>query len=357
MGDQPAISNVALRMRAVWFISLTISRSPPTLYRFDLANIGDNLSPMKRSDIPSLDDLRAFETVARLGSVRAAANELALTHGAVSRRVAKLTADLGFRLIEPFGRGVRLTREGERLAASASSAFGEIGDALREIRAGLERAPIVLSCERSLAMRWLIPRLSAFQDKYPDIEVQLSTGGGPLDFKRDRVTLAIRRLDFPVDPEWTIIRLMAEQVGPVMLSSMRERFEAGAYVALGSKTRPLAWQSWLDMRPDAPRPRATRLLDHHFLMIEAALGGLGVALAPKAIAEADARLEAPWGFDVDGTDYGLIRPSDAIVSEELAALIDWLIAQPAGRPEAASPASATRLVRRNNRPSGQSHSV
>ncbi len=282
---------------------------------------------MKRSNIPSLDDLRAFETVARLGSVRAAANELALTHGAVSRRVAKLTADLGFRLIEPDGRGIRLTADGERLAGVTSRAFGEIGGALREIQAGSERAPIILSCERSLAMRWLIPRLSAFQDKYPDIEVQLSTGGGPLDFARDRVTLAIRRLDFPVDPEWTVIRLMAEQVGPVMVASMRERFEAGAYVALGSKTRPLAWQLWLDMRPDAPRPRATQLLDHHFLMVEAALGGLGVALAPKAIAAADARLEAPLGFDYDGTDYGLIYPKATILSDDAAALIDWLIAQ------------------------------
>lgn len=283
---------------------------------------------MKRSEIPSLDDLRAFETVARLGSVRAAGNELALTHGAVSRRVAKLTADLGFRLIEPDGRGIRLTAEGERLAGVASRAFGDIADVIREIRAGSARAPIILSCERSLAMRWLIPRLSAFQDKYPDIDVQLSTGGGALDFARDRVTLAIRRLDFPVDPEWTVIRLMAEQVGPVMVSSMRERFETGAYVALGSKTRPLAWQMWLDMRPDAPRPRATQLLDHHFLMVEAALGGLGVALAPKAIAADDARLEAPLGFDTDGTDYGLIYPRRMIISDEVTALIDWLMAQP-----------------------------
>ncbi|MEO6715850.1 MAG: LysR substrate-binding domain-containing protein [Novosphingobium sp.] len=283
---------------------------------------------MKRSDIPSLDDLRAFETVARLGSVRAAANELALTHGAVSRRVSKLTADLGFRLIEPDGRGIRLTVDGERLAGVTSNAFGEIGDALRQIRTGSERAPIILSCERSLAMRWLIPRLSAFQDQYPDIEVQLSTGGGSLDFARDRVTLAIRRLDFPVDPDWTVIRLMAEQVGPVMVSLMRERFETGAYVALGSKTRPLAWQMWLDMRPDAPRPRVTQLLDHHFLMVEAALGGLGVALSPKAIAADDTRLEAPLGFDTDGTDYGLIHPRRMTMSDDITALIDWLIAQP-----------------------------
>ena len=181
---------------------------------------------MKRSDVPSLDDLRAFETVARLGSVRAAAAELALTHGAVSRRVSKLSVDLGLRLLEAHGRGVRLTSDGEKLAEATGKAFSSITDALAEIRSGSAPIPIILSCERSLAMRWLIPRLSGFQDRYPDVEVHLSTGGGGLDFARDRVTLAIRRLDFLVDPEWSIIRLMPERVGPVMLPSLRKRFES-----------------------------------------------------------------------------------------------------------------------------------
>ena len=171
-------------------------------------------SPMKRSDVPFLDDLRAFETVARLGSVRAAAAELALTHGAVSRRVSKLSADLGLRLLEADGRGVRLTSDGEKLAEATGKALSLIIDTLAEIKSSSPPNPIILSCERSLAMRWLISRLSGFQDRYPDVEVHLSTGGGGLDFARDRVTLAIRRLDFLVDPEWTIIRLMPERVGP-----------------------------------------------------------------------------------------------------------------------------------------------
>ena len=153
---------------------------------------------MKRSDIPFLDDLRAFETVARLGSVRAAATELALTHGAVSRRVSKLSADLGLRLLEADGRGVRLTSDGEKLAEATGKAFSLITATLAEIRSSSPPIPIILSCERSLAMRWLIPRLSGFQDRYPDVEVHLSTGGGGLDFARDRVTLAIRRLRFRV---------------------------------------------------------------------------------------------------------------------------------------------------------------
>ena len=285
---------------------------------------------MKRSDIPVLDDLRAFEAVVRLGSVRAAAVELALTHGAVSRRVSKLSADLQLKLLEADGRGVRATADGATLAEATGKAFGLVTDTLTKIRSGSAQGPIILSCERSLAMRWLIPRLSGFQDRYPDIEVHLSTGGGALDFARDRVTLAIRRLDFMVDPEWTIIKLMPERVGPVMVPGLRARFESGQYVALGSRTRPGAWEAWFEAHGDAPRPVSSQLLDHHFLMAEAALGGLGVALAPQAIAVddvANGRLEAPLGFEADGTDYGLIYPTSADVTAGLAALRDWLMVE------------------------------
>lgn len=285
---------------------------------------------MKRSELASLDDLRAFETVARLGSVRAAAVELSLTHGAVSRRVAKLSADLGLRLLRPAGRGLRLTPEGAQLAEASRRGFGLIRETLDRIRARAAPGPVILSCERSLAMRWLIPRLSAFQDRHPEIVVHLSTGGGALDFARDRVALAIRRLDFPIDPGWTLLPLMPERVGPVLPPGLGARFSAGDYVALGARTRPRAWSDWLDRQPGAPRPRTLQLLDHHFLMVEAALAGLGVALSPQALVAEDVakgRLLAPHGFVEDGTDYALIHPGGA-VPEAVAVLRDWLLRQP-----------------------------
>jgi len=101
---------------------------------------------MKRSDIPSLDDLRAFETVARLGSMRAAADELVLTHGAVSRRVAKLSRELGITLVPPDGRGIALTPDGDILARATQQGLSVIGEALSSIRDKEGDAPIVLSC-------------------------------------------------------------------------------------------------------------------------------------------------------------------------------------------------------------------
>lgn len=286
---------------------------------------------MKRSDLPSLDDLRAFETVARLGSVRKAAEALALTHGAVSRRVAKLSEDLGFDLLERDGRGIRPTAAGQALHQTVGRCFGEIGATIEGLRATLQQSgTLVVSCEPSVAMRWLIPRLPSFQAAQPDVAVHLSVGGGPVEFRRDRIDLAIRRLDFALPESWHVQRLFAEQVGPVMSPGLVAGFSAGHYLALGSKTRPDAWPNWLAAHPSARRPSEIRYLDHHFLVVEAAAAGLGVAMSPRILAVDDIerqRLVAPAGFDADGSHYGLIRTGGLPLTEQASAFCQWLEAQ------------------------------
>jgi DNA-binding transcriptional LysR family regulator len=290
---------------------------------------------MRRSELPCLDDLRAFEATARSGSVRAAADEMALTHAAVSRRIGRLALAVGCPLFERAGRGLRLTAAGEELYGACRRSFDDLGRTIAGIRevAGVEDAAILLSCERSVAMRWLIPRLSLFQDANPDVAVHLSVAGGPLDAHRDRASLALRRLDFPLSSDWAVIPLFPERVGPVIAPRLKNTFQAGGYVALGAATRPTAWADWLDAHPDAPRPRDYRTFDHHFLMAEAAAGGLGVALCPLVVVADDlerGRLLAPMGFDADGTAYGLLHPADVPLRLSPRKLADWIIE--AGRP-------------------------
>ncbi|KKJ78300.1 transcriptional regulator [Kiloniella litopenaei] len=282
---------------------------------------------MKRSEIPSLDDIRAFEAVARLGSVKAASEELSLTHGAVSRRITKLSRDIGIKLSEPDGRGIAITRDGEILSKAARNALDELSKAVATIKQDTNNNPIVLSCERSVAMRWLIPRLSHFQDRHPDVELHLSVGGGTLDFKRDRITLAIRRLDFPIDPHWEVDVLMQEKIGPVMKPEMRVHFDNHNYIGLASRTRPDAWETWSRQEKHAPPPREIRSLDHHFLMAEAAANGLGVALCPYVLAIDDiekGRIVAPMGFKEDGSEYGLIYPRDLVLTKHIHLVKNWL---------------------------------
>src|SRR5207245_2314456 len=163
---------------------------------------------MERSEIPSLDDLRAFEATARHGSVRLAADSLALTHGAVSRRISKLARDLRFDLFEKSGRGLRLTEAGETLNLTLARFFAELAETVEKLRrTNTQQDAVVLSCEPSVAMRWLIPRLAAFQAAFSHFAVHLSIGGGPIDFRRDRIDLAIRRLDFAIPGTWHVERL------------------------------------------------------------------------------------------------------------------------------------------------------
>ncbi|MEN3165401.1 LysR family transcriptional regulator [Tistrella mobilis] len=287
---------------------------------------------MKRSEIPSLDDLRAFEAVVRLGGVRAAAEELVLTHGAVSRRIGKLARDLGVRLVEPEGRGIRPTPEGAVLAAAAHAALDQVGEALARIR-GAAEGPVVLSCERSIAMRWLIPRLGRFEADHPDLRVHLSVGGGRPDPGTSGAGLALgwlalRRLDFPVEPGWIVEPVVEEAMGPVATAAQLAAFRDGDYVALGSTTRPRGWADWLALHPAVPQPREIRLFDHHVLAAESAVAGLGVALCPLLVVADDlaaGRLTAPEGFAADGSRYGLIRRGTrGVPSTAVARLGDWL---------------------------------
>ncbi|SCZ61289.1 DNA-binding transcriptional regulator, LysR family [Epibacterium ulvae] len=282
---------------------------------------------MKRSDIPSLDDLRAFASVARHGSIRGAADELALTHGAVSRRVAKLQRDLGLRLIEADGRGIAVTPAGKELGTSTVRAFAIISDTLASLQAGEDDGAVVISCERSIAMRWLIPRLSQFQDEHPEVRVHLSVGGGAFDFATEGTTLALRRMDFAVAPDLDVTYLADERMGPVMQAEMVAEFRAGHFIGLGSKTRPNAWDEWIRLNPDAPPPKELRLFDHHFLMAEAAASGLGVALAPQFVVMDDIdrnRLVAPFGFIADGSHYGLIQKKSDLQNTAAQKLAKWI---------------------------------
>lgn len=286
---------------------------------------------MKRSEIPSLDDLRAFETAARLGSVRLAADSLALTHGAVSRRITKLSENLGFKLFEKSGRGLRLTAAGETLNLTLGRFFTELATTVESLRAAnTQQNALVLSCEPSVAMRWLIPRLANFQIAYPNIALHLSVGGGPVEFGRYRIDLAIRRLDFALPDAWHVQRLFPEKVGPVMSPHLAPAFASGEYIALGSKTRPDAWSHWLSTHPSVQRPTEIRFYDHHFLIVEAASAGLGVALSPMVLAIDyidQERLIAPVGFDPDGSHYGLIWTGGIELSGKAHELARWLNAQ------------------------------
>ena len=126
-----------------------------------------------RKNIP-IAALRAFEAAARHGQLTAAAEELAVTHGAISRHVSHLEAFIGTQLFDGARNRPKLTAEGRVFGFALTSAFDQIEDALRIIAKG-DDSILDVACLSTFAMRWLIPRLHDFAAKYPHYDVRLAT--------------------------------------------------------------------------------------------------------------------------------------------------------------------------------------
>jgi DNA-binding transcriptional LysR family regulator len=157
---------------------------------------GEPVSQSTDARLPSLLALRCVEAAARMENFSGAADELHLTHGAVSRAVRLLEDDLGIALFERRSQRVYLTGAGLSLAQAVSGGFNLMRQAVGELRASARQEKrLLLSCEPTLLMRWLIPRWPDFQSCHPEIDVHLVAGRGPFSFASG-IDLAIRRDDF-----------------------------------------------------------------------------------------------------------------------------------------------------------------
>lgn len=297
---------------------------------------GEPDSPSRDTRLPSLLALRCFEAAARLENFTHAAAELHLTHGAVSRAVRLLEEELGVALFERRSRRVFLTDAGRILAQAVGDGLGVIRQAVGVLRASARKERRwVLSCEPTLLMRWLIPRWSAFQAQHPGIDVHLVAGGGPFSFSSG-IDLAIRRDDFSWPEHYCAEPLFAEQTGPVCRPEkvdawFNEHNELRKDAAcLHTRTRPGAWADWA-MTAKQPLPRGlTQTFEHFYFSLQAAVAGLGVAMAPWHLVRDDldsGLLTAPLGFVEDGSRYCLLSPQPVQPGSPQADLLTWLRAQ------------------------------
>ncbi|KQQ53664.1 LysR family transcriptional regulator [Pseudomonas sp. Leaf127] len=274
-------------------------------------------------DLPPLNALRAFEAVARLGSVSQAAEQLHVTHGAVSRQLKALEAHLGIRLFDKDGRGLKLTDAGSRLREVSSDAFDRLRGVCAELSQDSHEAPFVLGCSGSLLARWFIPRLGRLNAELPDLRLHLSAGEGDLDPRRPGLDALLVFAEPPWPADMQVLELASERIGPV-LSPHFSRFEALRQAPaqalldeslLHTTSRPQAWPSWA--RHNGIDPQALRYgqgFEHLYYLLEAAVAGLGVAIAPEPLVSDDlraGRLAAPWGFSETPAQLALWVPRRA----------------------------------------------
>lgn len=294
-------------------------------------------SPVTQSRLPPLNALRAFEAAARQGSFAAAAAELHVTHWAIGKQIKVLEDWLGVPLFERRARGVALTGEGADLLGDTSEAFTRLAAAAAKLRrpAAQHRisGTVRVNVPTSFALRWLIPRLPEFQRSFPNIEVRISVTSRRLRYVGSAADLGVR-LNWPLTPGFRSQVLMKDwQLPACNPDLLRNRpitsiEDLRRHVLLHSATTRRAWPQWLEVSgyPNL-LPLRHAEFEHVHLQLQAAVDGLGVAIASKPLIEkdlAEGRLVCPIATpEADGGDYMLVG-EDRIESAATHAFREWI---------------------------------
>ena len=296
-----------------------------------------------RYRLPPLQTLRAFEAAGRRLSMTLAAEELHLTHGAVSRQIKALEDHLGVPLFRRLTRRIELTDAGVSFFGAVTRLLSELARETDQVRRRSEDTRLVVSAGVSFASKWLTPRLHRLMARYPDLDVQLDVTDNLVDFTRGRVDVAVR-YGIGGYPHAQTERVMDETITPVCTPILR--------AAMGGLRAPeellrcplvheigmiATWDDWFaTVGVPAPRARGPGY-SHGSMSIEAAIRGEGVALGRSVLVAEDlaagrlvelfpdARLAVEWGYDLvypaGGRDHPKVCAFRAWMHDEVRAFM------------------------------------
>ncbi len=255
--------------------------------------------------LPPITNLQAFEAVARRRSFALAAAELHLTASAVSHQVARLESHLGVRLLERSAHGVRLSSVGEQYLARVAGALSALGAASDDIRQGVANSLYVHSSP-SLASLWLMPRLPAFAQAYPEVALNLSAAHIHSDFALGTADLDIR-YGVPRWPDLVVEPLFEEPILPLASPAFIEAHglvrpdQLREAALIQSNVNVVQWTDWFAAHAgQRPPDRYALRFDRAQMAMEAAILGLGVALESAVLARRhidEGKLVPVFGLD------------------------------------------------------------
>jgi LysR family glycine cleavage system transcriptional activator len=288
--------------------------------------------------LPPLNAMRAFEAVARNGSVTAAARELSVTQGAVSRHVATLEQWLGAKLLTRTPRGVEITARGLPYFRTLRRALDQIDSATRRLRKNREENLLRLKLPPTFAIRWLVPRLARFHALHPQFAVQITTSHETADFEREEVDAYIHSEREPPSGAG-IKRLFGETLLPVCSPGLLKRGpplrrprDLAKHVLLCSLNRPHDWPAWLAAAkaPNIDGNEGVKF-ENAALAYQAAIDELGVMIAQRALVEdhlRSGRLIAPIALAVPTPGaYYLAYSTSRARPPRLAAFEAWIVGE------------------------------
>lgn len=288
-----------------------------------------------RRHLPSLSGLLALEAVDRLGTATAAAADLNLTPGAVSRALQEVEAQLGVTLLIRDRQRLRLTPAARDYVADARRALGLLGQAALRLRAGDGGESLLLAILPAFGMHWLAPRLRDFRAAHPGVALTLTTRLRPFDMEAEGFDAAIHygRADWPGAEH---LLLMEEEVQAVCAPALLPATVTGpgdllALPLLQIESRTGDWGRWFAAQGMAGQRPGGMLFDQFATMQQAAVHGLGVALLPTFLIADDlvaGRLVPAWGRAVRAAgSYWLVWPKGVPPRLALAAFRGWIAAQ------------------------------
>jgi LysR family transcriptional regulator, glycine cleavage system transcriptional activator len=289
--------------------------------------------------LPSLNGLRAFEAAARHLSFTQAAVELNVTQTAISHQIRRLEEELGLRLFVRRNRALVLTPKARDYLPGVRAAFNDLRLATDRLLRKEGDNVLTISTLASLAAKWLLPRLSTFQEAHPDIDVRITTSASLVDFKGGDVDGAIRygRGHWPgVRAQW----LMADELFPVCSPALlkgeyplRCPQDLARYALLHtSGGYDDDWRLWLTaagLPTDISKQRGITF-DLILMTVQAAIDGIGVAMGRTSYVQDDiakGRLVVPFKITLP-TDAGfyLVSPEAVTDPPKLRLFRDWLVA-------------------------------
>lgn len=273
----------------------------------------------------SLNSLKFFYFVAKYGSVTSAAKKIFVTQSAVSKQIYNLEALLEIKLFERKKKALVLTKEGEILFNCAQFFFNQLDDCLISLTQNkIEKKQLVLSCEPTLSMKWLLPRLVEFKKLGHYFDVVLLTGGGVIDFEKNSIDIAIRRNDFDWGPH-----IFSEKIGDEYIVAVQASHLPKTKELLISKSRPnfvKKLNHLFDLK-DFLITHSKIELEHFYLCLEGCLAGLGATIISIYMIEKDLELTTLDKLTPtikDGSAYYLLSHTRFIEDPRKIIFLDWL---------------------------------
>ncbi|MDR3511869.1 MAG: LysR family transcriptional regulator [Caulobacteraceae bacterium] len=285
---------------------------------------------MDRTQLP-LNALRAFEASARHLSFTRASAELCVTQAAVSHQVKGLERRLGAVLFRRLAHGLVLTEEGQALLPVLTEAFDRIGRGLERFQAGAMRQVLTVGVVGTFAVRWLLPRLAGFRDAQPLVDVQVRTHNNKVDLAAEGLDMAIRF----GDGRWHGVaceEILRAPLTPVCAPGLAARLEAPrdlASVPLLRSYRREEWPAWCAAAEVEPPTAFGPVFDSLSLMVQAAILGEGVALAPPIMFGRELHLRQlvqPFPVEAEVGAYWLTALAGRPLTPAMAAFRDWCLA-------------------------------